>query len=265
MIRNLPSHLSSLSYNLAPIGTTNEPPITTTAFDGDPDRDHPLVLRYNPPEGWLQPLALPSTSARHEQARAQISAIALDKARNQQPWISYSRNRNHYSRRGRRYDEHPELYRHSFIPPSVDALAKAGYLESIVAPQNPNCGRQSIFRATPALIKALGAAPPPVAKPKRRALVQLRDEQKQLVDFTDTEQTRRMYRHLVKINEAVGAQKIELPTGIGEWYGDLMVIGHSYINLSNTAYFRIFNIDFGSGGRIYGHWIQSLPRQYGNS
>src|SRR3954471_11560670 len=163
-----------------------------TAFNEDLDRDHPLVLRYNPPKGWLQLLALPSASAQHEQARAQIAAVAIDKARHQQPWISYSRNHNHYSRRGGRYDEHPELYRPSIIPPSVDALATAGYLESIIAPRNPNCGFQSVFRATRALTDALGDAPPPVAKPKQRALVQLRDEQKQLIDFTDTEKTRRM-------------------------------------------------------------------------
>src|SRR4051794_32694532 len=148
-----------------------------TAFNEDLDRDHPLVLRYNPPKGWLQPLALPSASALHEQARAQIAAIALDKARHQQSWISYSRNRNHYSRRGRRYDEHPELYRYSIIPPSVDVLVTAGYLESITAPRDQNCSRQSPFRATPAFIEALGDIPPPVAKPKQRALVQLRDEQ----------------------------------------------------------------------------------------
>ena len=260
MISNPPDDLSALAHSSATAGTKNELPITATAFDEDLDRDHPLVLRYNPPEGWLQPLALPSASARHEQARAQIAAIALDKAQHQQPWISYSRNRNHYSRRGRRYDEHPELYQYSIIPPSVDALVTAGYLKAITAPRDPNCGRQSTFRATPALIEALGAVPPPVAKPKQRALVQLRDEQKQLIDFTDTEKTHRMRGRLVKINEAIGAHKIELPAGIGERYGDLLVIDRSCINLGNTAYFRIFNVDFRNGGRMYGHWTQSLPK-----
>src|SRR6478735_2222273 len=142
MISNPPDDLSALAHSSATAGTKNELPITATAFDEDLDRDHPLVLRYNPPEGWLQPLALPSASSRHELARAQIAAIALDKAQHQQPWISYSRNRNHYSRRGRRYDENPELYQYSIIPPSVDALVTAGYLKSITAPRNPNCGWQ---------------------------------------------------------------------------------------------------------------------------
>jgi hypothetical protein len=84
------------------------------AFDPE-DRDHPLVLRYDPPPDWLKSLGLPPASTQHEQARAQIAAIAIDKAWNPQPWISYSRNKNHYARRGRRYDERPAR-----LTPSTD-------------------------------------------------------------------------------------------------------------------------------------------------
>src|SRR4051794_17597660 len=104
-------------------------------LDGSPfhseDRDHPLVLRYLPPEGWLDPLGLqPARSKRHAQARAQILAIALDKASHRQPCVSYSRNHNHYGKRGRRYDELPDLYRYGTIVTTVDALAAAGLLHN---------------------------------------------------------------------------------------------------------------------------------------
>src|SRR5229473_3406055 len=51
--------------------------------DDDPseERDHPLVLRYLLPEDFAAPLTLPKVSLRLEEARAQIAAIALDKAR----------------------------------------------------------------------------------------------------------------------------------------------------------------------------------------
>src|SRR5262249_14844449 len=101
------------------------------------DRDHPLVLRYNVEPDWLKPLGLPPASPKHERVRAQIAGIALDKARHSQPWISYSRNKNHYSRRGDRYDEQPDFYRYATIPPAVDALAAAGLIESVKAPPNP--------------------------------------------------------------------------------------------------------------------------------
>jgi hypothetical protein len=225
------------------------------------DRDHPLVLRYNPPEGWLKPLGLAPASARKEQAQAQIAAIAVDKARHQPSYILYSRNRNHYARRGKRYDEWPDLYRFSIIPAAVDALADAGFVENEIAPRDPNYGRQSRFRATLALIEALGKVPPPLAKLKRRALVQLRDKDKQLIDFRDTERTRRMCRHLAEINEAIGSLKIELPGGIGERDDDVLVIGDSCINLGNNALYRIFNLNFRHGGRLYGHWTQGVPKR----
>ncbi len=180
------------------------------------ERDHPLVLRYLLPEDFTAPLPLPKVSPQLDAARAQIAAIALEKARHEQPWVSYSRNRNHYARRGSRYDEWSDLYSYGTIPPMVDALAANGYLISVVAPPDSHCGWQSVFRAAPELIEALGAAPLPLAKPKKRALIWLRDENKQLTDFRDTERTARLRRHLIKINEAIGELAIELPAGCGE-------------------------------------------------
>ena len=87
------------------------------------NRDHPLVLRYQVEPDWLKLLGLPAAPPRHEHARAQIAAIAIDKASDPQPWISYSRNRSHYRRRGTRYDDRPDLYRYSIVPAAVDALA----------------------------------------------------------------------------------------------------------------------------------------------
>lgn len=225
------------------------------------DRDHPLVLRYRPDPDWLKPLHLPpAASQRHEGARAQIAAIALDMWWNSQQWISYSRNRDYYARRGTRYDELPDLYRYSIIPPAVDALAAGGCLENMIAPRDPHCGWQSRFRATLALIEALGAMAPPLAKPKQRALIQLRDEQKRPIDYPDTELTWRKRHRAAEINEGISAQKIELPDGIGESHGHLMLIGEGCINLTSNFYYRIFNQDFQHGGRFYGHWTQSLPK-----
>ncbi len=80
-----------------------------------------------------------------------------------------------------------------------------------------------------------------MAKPKQRALIQLRDEQKQLIDFRDTERTIRMARHVAEINEALGSLMIGLPQGIGERQGDLLRIGDGCANLGNTSAYRVFN------------------------
>jgi DNA-binding XRE family transcriptional regulator len=244
-----------MSGNLGPLATS------LSVDDGVvEDRDHPLVLQYDVEPEWLKPLGLPPARPRLEQGRGQIAAIAIHKSWDPQAWISYSRNKNHYARRGTRYDERPDLYRHSIIPAAVDVLASAGFLESVIAPPDPNCGWQSVFRAMPALMLALGDRPPPAARPKRRALIQLRDEQKQLIDFRNTERTDRMRRHLVGINEAISSLGVELLPEIGERQGDLLRIGDTCLNLSNLALYRIFNSDFRYGGRFYGHWIQGLPK-----
>ncbi len=229
-------------------------------WDGTEDRDHPLVLRYLAPINWLKPLGLPAAASRHERAREQIAAIALDVMRDQLPWVSYSRNKNHYARRGSRYDERPELYSYAAIPPAVDALAAAGFLENIIAPNNPHCGWQSKFRAAPTLAEALGKTPPPVAKPKRRALIRLRDKNKQLIDFRDTERTTRMAHNVAEINEAISPLVIGLPE-TGERFDDLLTIGDSCVNLGNISLYRVFNEDWQHGGRLYGHYVQSLPKE----
>ena len=247
--------------NTLPRGNRTEPRYPRDESFDPEDRDHPLVLRYDPDPDWLKPLGLPPAPTQHEQARAQIAANAIDKAWNPQPWTSYSRNKNHYARRGRRYDERPDLYRYSIIPAAVDALAAAGLIENVTAPRDPDCGRQSIFRAMPALIGALGDAPPAAAKLKRRALIQLRDEQKQLIDFRDNERIYRMRGRLEGINEAISSFASELPPDIGQRHSDLLVIGDSCVNLSNATLHRIFNIDFKNGGRFYGHFVQGLPKE----
>ena len=135
------------------------------AFDPE-DRDYPLALRYDPPADYLDPLGLPHVPTRIREAGAQIVAIAIAKTPD---WVSYSRNQNHYSRRGRRYDERPDLYRHSVIVRAVEWLADGGWIENNIAPANPRCGRQSVFRATAALLEALGKTPLPARSRSRRS------------------------------------------------------------------------------------------------
>jgi hypothetical protein len=226
------------------------------AFDPE-DRDYPLALRYDPPADYLDPLGLPHVPTRIREAGAQIVAIAIAKTPD---WVSYSRNQNHYSRRGRRYDERPDLYRHSVIVRAVEWLADGGWIENNIAPANPRCGRQSVFRATAALLEALGKTPLPAAKPKQKELIQLRNAHGQLIDFDDTVRTDRMRRHLVEINEAMTSNTVELPVDIGERCGDFLVIGGAYVNLSQNALWRIFNVDFRRGGRFYGPGCQTLPK-----
>jgi hypothetical protein len=237
------------------------PPRPTFEFE---DRDHPLVMRYEMGREWLDPVRhiLPRGPSRHERAQAQLLAAAIHKAQTRIPSISYSRRRAYYAtRRGRRYDQYPDLCTYDLIVPNVDLLSDVGLLDNEVAAADPTSGRQSTFRPTPALIEVLGNTPPPAAKWKPRALVQLRDTEKQPIDYPDTDQTDRWRRRLLDINEMVDSVIIRFPPDVGENRGDLLIIGDSIANLGNTALYRIFNETFRKGGRFYGHWVQGLPKK----
>lgn len=223
-------------------------------------RDHPLVLKYLPPEDFLKPLGI-SVTGRHGRIIEQIVAAALDKAWNSNPWVSYSRNRNHYRKRGTRYDEHAKLYTYGLIVPQIDYLTDAGLLETEIAPNDPNCGWQSMFRATSKLIDALCHISVPVAKPRPRALIQLRDEYKNPIDYEDTEQIDRMRKRIIRMNEVMSALRIELPAGVGERRGNFLMVDGSTIALDNTTLYRVFNMNFMQGGRLYGHFVQNLPKR----
>jgi len=227
------------------------------------DRDHPLVMQYNIQPDWLDPIRhhLPSAPRRHEMSRGQILAAAIDKARYRIATVSYSRRRAYYAKRGKRYDPHPGLCSYDLIVPNVDLFADVGLLHNEIAPADPTSGRQSVFCATPALIEALGYKPPPAAKRKPRALIQLRDEDKLPIDYRDTDDTTRMRGRLLRINEMVESVTLEVPPNVGERRGDLLIIGDSAVNLGNTTLYRVFNIDFKNGGRFYGHFVQGLPKK----
>jgi hypothetical protein len=227
------------------------------------DRDHPLQMKYEIEANWLDPVRhlLPHARRRHERVQAQLLAAAIDNARHRIPAISYSRRRAHYASRGKRYDPHPDLCSYDLIVPNVDLLADCGLLYNEIAAADPTSGRQSTFRATPALIEALGDAPPRAAKRKPRALIQLRDEDKQPIDYRDTDDTDRMRRRLLRVNEMVESVRLEVPPDAGERRGDLLIIGDGAVNLGNTTLYRVFNIEFKNGGRFYGHFVQGLPKE----
>jgi hypothetical protein len=145
--------------------------------------------------------------------------------------------------------------------PNVGLLADAGLLHNTIAEADPTSGRQSTFRATQVLIEALGDRPPPPAKRKPRALIQLRDKDKQPIDYRDTDPTTRMCRRLVSVNEMVESITLEVPPDVGERCGDLLIIGDSAVNLRRITFYRVFNINFKNGGRFYGHFVQGLPKE----
>jgi hypothetical protein len=94
-----------------------------------------------------------------------------------------------------------------------------------------------------------------------RELIRLRNFDRQLVDYQETENTRRMRRVLAEQNEAVGSIDIELP-GSEIWLdGAVLRVGEN-IRLfpAQHSVYRVFNGDLKHGGRLYGGWWQNAPK-----
>src|SRR3954465_4151536 len=168
--------------------------------------DKPLVFHWRAlDEGWINALDLPPARNRaYVRARASIVLEALIPARVQPgKWISYSRRKEWYSS-GRRYRRTD--YSFSTVPDVVNELECLHLLEHDRAPPG-RLGRQSRFRATPALVAAVAV---PVVVHDPGEIIRLRDTDGNLIDYRDTDAIFHMRRKLARINEALRGASIDL-------------------------------------------------------
>lgn len=213
-----------------------------------PGRDAPLRFMFRV-EGLRRALLQrldPGSVHRRDVAEAlcHISLCLYFEATGRDRRVSYSRNRNHYARRG----ENAHLgFTHAAVTRAVDHLAATGLIDHVKA--RPGCqdGLQSTMRARPDLIDIVadlldGHAP--TFRPQ--APVLLRDAQGRSVPLPSSAEVRQMRRQVERVTEALDAARIEGPASA---------------DFRNRHLRRIFNVDFGHGGRWYdrGAW-QTLPK-----
>jgi hypothetical protein len=97
--------------------------------------------------------------------------------------------------------------------------------------------------------------------------LRLRDENKDPIEFDETDITRQMRGNLRIINRALlrNWADLELPTNEFDGVGWLMLTDADRLplDLSRRTLYRVFNNrSFEQGGRFYGAWWQSVPREY---
>ena len=225
-------------------------------------KDKPLGFYWKTPADWLADLDLPPPrNVRYGRARAAILLDAVIEAHGKGRAISYSRRKGHYTGQ-QRYQG--TAYSYSTVPRAVDELAALGLLDNAKVAPFTSPGRQSTLRASPNLVGTVDLPPVSFCPPE---LVLLKDDGKHLVDYRDTERTDRMRRELAAINEALGSVNITLdgmtpdgpflhfPPGAGKAAG-------SVANVAKTTVYRVFNVSWCRGGRHYGPWAQSIPKEY---
>jgi hypothetical protein len=241
--------------------------------EGENGRDRALTFHWKAGDrGWLKALDLPSAgSKKRDEATPSILLEAVLAHASGQPAVSYSRRRAFYAGLTR---YHGTSFTYDTVVPTVDALARLGLLHTWIAPGKGPCGTQSTFCATPLLLEAVPRDLVANAEHAVRELVRLRDAEKRLVAYRDTEETCRMRRHLEAHNEALASLQFSIE-GEGivadgpvirfdeRWLKEREGGGprEAVIYPAMKTLYRVFNCDLHSGGRLYGHSVQQIPKK----
>jgi hypothetical protein len=178
-------------------------------------------------------------------------------------WISYSRNQDWYRDPGRR-QYFPVHTAYASMRSAVDQLTAAGALEHRKSSRG-NLGQQSCFRATANCYRAFVERPVPIiCAPKERII--LRDANGGLAAYQNSRQTDRWRSQVLGFNEVLSAALIELDGQLisegdavclrDEEGADRMVNGTATLSLH-----RIWNQNWQRNGRLYGCWVQNLPKE----
>lgn len=215
---------------------------------GPRPRDRALDLRWRfanrDLKEFLLALCRPIT-IRQLNALEAIFALAIAASQTERPWISYSRDKNWYSRAGGYL---PAGMGYRLIVYAVDQLEERGLLEHDRKRPGSHNQYQSRFRS----LKTCSQPAQLLHLPQRNPII-LRGADKRPIYYGETELTRRLRRDLDELNEAASGVRITFPDDItqgGEpWYW------------SGTTMHRVFTHDFNLHGRFYCD-AQNIPRHF---
>jgi hypothetical protein len=188
----------------------------------------------------------PKTPAQ-EQALLHIAGCLLTAARDG-CWIHYSRDRNWYPDRKRYYGKH---FGYGPLMAVVDALSEAGLIyNQLVRPGTNNLIR-SRMRGTPLLLKLMAGA---TILPVRHAeVLELRDADRNLIDYRETRQTRSLRRQVQEINEYLNGIRLDHPSARYIPEHDLLVFQDDSV-LAPVPYVKrsFCRSRWDAGGRFFG-------------
>jgi hypothetical protein len=200
-------------------------------------------------------LPAPTSKAEQEARSSILTEAYLIHRLDPDGWVSYSRNKTWYSAAPR---YRGSAYTYTTVTRSIDMLAAVGLLNHNKAPPGTYRQIQSTFKASPSLIAALGSAPLPVLYDPAETLL-LRDRDKNLIQYRDTEETRSIRKNLAIINEALEAAAVAHPD-LGEVLdGTPVRLGKVVPGPAKRTLHRVFTESWNHHGRFYGPWWQKHP------
>lgn len=187
------------------------------------------------------------------------------------PWVGYSRDKNQYSKVS--YRGRMNLKYVSFVE-TVDYLINLGFISHKDNIHYPGYSFSSRMKASKKLISIfdslnLNNLVNLFSTPKELDVIKLKDENKKDVTYRTTKEIKKMREHLILINKKNISSRIALDM-TDEKYHELIVRLNkdkyrvdSFPDFTAKTLHRVFNnSSFKQGGRFYGGWWQSIPREF---
>jgi hypothetical protein len=178
--------------------------------------------------------------------------------------ISYSRNQDWYRDPGRR-QYFPVRTAYASMRSAIDQLAAIGAIEHQKSARG-NLGQQSRFRAAPDLYHAYTQRPVPLVCTPRERII-LRDGDGKLAPYQNSRDTDRWRKQVLAFNDVLSTARIELDgklisEGDAVWVRDEDSEERRMVNGTATlSLHRIWNQNWQRNGRLYGCWVQNLPKE----
>jgi hypothetical protein len=228
------------------------------------DGDRPLSFHSQVDAARIESLGLPR--ARTKPLLLVRNAIITDAilAHEAGKAVSYSRNNNFYAREAR-YRGLPFTRGNVFA--TLELLREQGLIEEERARPGDHLRtqQQSRFWATPRLIELWGDDEATFTYDPHE-LIRRKNANGDLVDYNDSDRTRRWRNDLREYVEALNATDIVLDALDVEWRSSMVRVPTEdgdgvIIQPFRKAGYRVFNDGWTLGGRFYGPFFQGLPSE----
>lgn len=174
-------------------------------------------------------------------------------------YISFSRDKNEYSKK---YKNINRDIAYRFMISAVDVLTELGFIEVKKGffDRKMGRGRQSRMRATERLIELVQNKHVILAATYRKhALIILRKNGAPQIDVSNKPGLHAMADKIKKINDMLVSANIQINLSAAQYSS---LISRCHFDPSFQTVYRVFNNDLNHGGRFYGHWVHTLPREY---
>ena len=187
------------------------------------------------------------------------------------PWVGYSRDKNQYAKGAYRNKTH---FKYESFTQTVDYLIALGYISHKDNVHFPGSSFSSRMKASEKLIKIfdnldISNLTSIYDQPKHQDKIILKDKNKKAIPYKANDLIKGWRNNLIIINQKINESRICLDMQDDQYHQLIMKLNKdkyrvdSFPDFTATTLHRVFNnSSFEQGGRFFGGWWQSIPRDF---